>query len=40
LSLHSYYDQKVAASLLLDEYWYDNPEKAKGARAKLLAGLG
>jgi 5-methylcytosine-specific restriction protein B len=24
---------------LLDEYWYDNPEKAKEARAKLLAGL-
>jgi len=25
---------------LLDEYWYDAPETAKAARAKLLAGLG
>ena len=25
---------------LLGEYWYDNPGKAKEARAKLLAGLG
>jgi 5-methylcytosine-specific restriction protein B len=25
---------------LLDEYWYDAPETAKMARAKLLAGLG
>jgi 5-methylcytosine-specific restriction protein B len=24
---------------LLDEYWYDAPEKAKAARAELLAGL-
>ena len=24
---------------LLDEYWYDAPETAKSARAKLLAGL-
>ena len=24
---------------LLDEYWYDAPERAKEARAKLLAGL-
>jgi 5-methylcytosine-specific restriction protein B len=24
---------------LLDEYWYDAPETAKAARAKLLAGL-
>jgi len=25
---------------LLDEYWYDAPESAKAARAKLLVGLG
>jgi len=25
---------------LLDEYWYDAPETAKAARAKLLARLG
>jgi 5-methylcytosine-specific restriction protein B len=25
---------------LLDEYWYDAPETAKAARAKLLSGLG
>jgi 5-methylcytosine-specific restriction protein B len=24
---------------LLDEYWYDAPETARAARAKLLAGL-
>ena len=24
---------------LLDEYWYDAPDKAKAARTKLLAGL-
>jgi 5-methylcytosine-specific restriction enzyme B len=24
---------------LLDEYWYDAPETAKSAKAKLLAGL-
>ena len=24
---------------LLDEYWYDAPERAKEVRAKLLAGL-
>jgi 5-methylcytosine-specific restriction protein B len=25
---------------LLDEYWYDSPDAAKSAKAKLLAGLG
>ena len=37
----SWFRAKVQTEIgpLLDEYWYDSPEKAKELRAKLLAGL-
>jgi 5-methylcytosine-specific restriction enzyme B len=38
---HAWFRAKVETEIgpLLDEYWYDAPETAKSARAKLLAGL-
>ena len=38
----AWFRAKVATEIgpLLDEYWYDAPDRAKEARAKLLAEVG